>query len=93
MIIGTHLDAVTIHLDAVTIRYDISQCVRRMYSDTKSFPSIADVWCVNSKNEGNIKELKDRIYSVAIRLRYGRRNQCEPHLIVVCIFKINQVAT
>ena len=84
MIIGTHLDA-------VNIKYDIGQCVLDMYSETNSFPRIADVCCVNSRNEGSIKVLKDKIYSVAIRLRYGRRNQCEPHLIVMCIFKINQV--
>ena len=77
MIVGTHLDA-------VYVKDNLSQHVHSMYSDSGSFPKIADVCYVNSKNEGNIKMLRDRIYSVALCLRYGRRNQCEPHLIVVC---------
>ena len=80
MIIGTHHDA-------VNIRYDIiSQCIDQMYSDTNSFPRIADICCVNTtRNEAIVKSLKNRIYSVAIRLRYGRKNQCKPHLIDAAI--------
>ena len=71
MIIGTHLDT-------VNVKYDIiSQCIHQMYSDTNFFPKIAHIGTY--KNEGNVKQLKDNIYSVATRLHYGRRNQCEPH--------------
>ena len=68
MIIGTHLD--------VNGNVDISQYVRCMYSDSYSFPKIADICCI-SNIEGHMKPLRNRIYSVAIRLQYGRKKRCE----------------
>ena len=74
MIIGTHLDA-------VNIKDDVSQYVHYMYSDSRSFPKIADVCCV-SNTEGHMKPLRSRIYSVALQLHYDRKNQSEPHLCI-----------
>ena len=73
MIIGTHLE--------FNRNDDTSQRVYCMYSDSNSFPEIADVCCV-SNIEGHMKPLRNRIYSVAIRLQYGRRNRCKPHLCI-----------
>ena len=68
MIIGTHYDAVNVK------EKDISQYIHNIYSDNHSFPKIADVCCV-SNTRSNMEVLRNRIYSVAMRLCY-QWNQC-----------------
>ena len=69
MIIGTHNDAVNANED------DISQYVHHMYSDTLSFPKIADVCCV-SNTQGRFRMLRNKIFSVAIHLHCDGNNKC-----------------
>lgn len=69
MVIGTHNDIA--NEKEVHIKRDINY----MYSDYCSFPKIADV-CLVSNIQGSMKPLRNRIYSVAIRLHYNGRNQC-----------------
>lgn len=69
IIVGTHSDAVNIRED------DIRQNVHHIYSNSSSFPEIADVCCVSNTN-GSRKTLRNKIYSVATCLRYDRWNRC-----------------
>ena len=69
MIIGTHNDAARVNEN------DISRKVHHMYSDSRSFPTIAGVCCV-SNNQGKLTTLRSRIFSVAIHLHCNGNNQC-----------------
>ena len=69
MIIGTYVDAVSVNED------DLSKNIYHMYSDSCSFPTIADV-CFVSNIQGRLTTLRNRIFSVAIRLRFDGNNRC-----------------
>ena len=68
VIVGTHLDV-------VSVKDDISQNVYQLYSDNSSYPTIGGVSCI-SNTHGSLKELRSKIYFVAMHLHINQKNRC-----------------
>ena len=72
IIVGTHLDQVSIHED------DVRLIVRKLYSDRASYPHIVDVCCISNTEYSNHSRqvLREKIYNVATHLHITGNNKC-----------------
>ena len=74
MLIGTHLDT-------VTVQKDESERIWQLYCDDSLFPTIADISFISNTEHncvrGTRKTLRHQIYCVAMNLHTNGKNKCK----------------